>query len=169
MKADIIQELHPNFAVFPTYSIILPFKQTDQDVIDFYKRANATPIPGVPKLDSRRVVDGQRSITFYKPLPTTSDGSNFELRSKVLGVYDKGKPGTVVETEQLIVNKDSGEVYTRAVGQGFYTGQGGWGGPKGEKAPNFNPPEGKKPDISSTHQTSKATALLYRLNGDYSM
>lgn len=106
-------------------------------------------------------------MTFYKPLPPTSVGSNFEVRTKVLGVYDKGKPGTVVETEQLIVNKDTGEVYTRAVGQGFYTGQGGWGGPKGDKAPSYNPPEGKKPDITVTHQTTRESPLLYRLNGDY--
>jgi len=50
----------------------------------------------------------------------------------VLGVYDKGKPGTVVETEQCLVDVQSGETYTRAVGSGFYVGQGGWGGPKGE-------------------------------------
>lgn len=114
------------------------------------------------------MVDGQRQITFYKPLPVTSVGNGeFEIRSKVLGVYDKGKPGTVVETEQLIVDKKSGEVYTRAVGQGFYTGQGGWGGPKGEKAPSFDPPKGKNPDATNVHQTTRSTALLYRLNGDY--
>ncbi len=49
----------------------------------------------------------------------------------MLGVYDKGKPGTVVETEQRLVDVESGETYTRAVGSGFYVGQGGWGGPKG--------------------------------------
>lgn len=84
----------------------------------------------MPKLDSRRVVDGQRSITFLKPLPPTSAGKTFEIRSKVLGVYDKGKPGTVVETEQLLV-ENGGDVYARAVGSGFFVGQGNWGGPKG--------------------------------------
>lgn len=84
----------------------------------------------MPKLDSRRVVDGQRSMTFFKPLPPTSAGKTFNIRSKVLGVYDKGKPGTVVETEQLLVEK-GGDVYARAVGSGFFVGQGNWGGPKG--------------------------------------
>lgn len=51
----------------------------------------------------------------------------------MLGVYDKGKPGTVVETEQCLVDVESGETYSRAVGSGFYVGQGGWGGPKGKK------------------------------------
>lgn len=162
-----MQELHDNFQVFPTYAVVLPFKGTDQDVIDFYASHSSASIPGIPKLDSRRVVDGQRIMTFLKPLPATSQGKNFEMRSKVLGVYDKGKPGTVVETEQSIVDKDTGEVYTKAIGQAFFTGQGGWGGPKGEKGPSYNPPEGKQPDLAVKHKTTKETALLYRLSGDY--
>lgn len=76
-------------------------------------------------------MDGERHITFYKPLPTSSEGKEFEIRGKVIGVYDKGKPGTVLETESLLVEKATGEVYTRAVGSAFFVGQGNWGGPKG--------------------------------------
>lgn len=108
------------------------FKHNDQEVVDFYARSAAVPIPNVPKFDSRRVVDGQRIITFFKPLPPTSAGKKFELRSKVLGVYDKGKPGTVVETETILAEK-GGDVYTKAVGSAFFVGQGDWGGPKGEQ------------------------------------
>jgi hypothetical protein len=126
-----LYELHPKFAAFPTYPIILPFKHTDADVIDFYARSDAIPIPGVPKFDTKHVLDGERSIEFRKPIPVTSEGRQFEVRSKILGVYDKGKAGTVVETEQCLVEKSTGEVYSRAVGSGFYVGQGGWGGPKG--------------------------------------
>jgi len=160
-------ELHPKFAVFPTYPIILPFKQTAQEVIDFYKAQGATPIPGVPKFDPRRVVDGQRLMTFLKPFPTTSEGRTFELRSKVIGVYDKGKAGSVVETQQDIVDKATGESYARAVGSAFFVGQGNWGGPKGPATENFPPPQGKKPDAVVSHQTTPESALLYRLNGDY--
>lgn len=82
----------------------------------------------------------------------------------MLGVYDKGKPGTVVETEQLIVDKDTEEVYTRAVGQGFFVGQGGWGGPKGPATPSYPPPKGREqsPDVTVSNQLSKECALLYR-------
>lgn len=78
--------------MFPTYPIILPFKKTSQEVVDFYgaRGGGSGDIPGIPKLDVKRVVDGERHITFYKPLPTTSEGRKFEVRSKVLGVYDKG-------------------------------------------------------------------------------
>ena len=106
------------------------FKRTDQDVVDFYGRSGGTPIPGVPKFDSRRVVDGQRMITFLKPLPPTSRGKTFEIRTKVIGVYDKGKAGTVVEQEDVLMEK-GGEVYSRVVGSAFFVGQGNWGGPKG--------------------------------------
>ncbi|KAH7403538.1 HotDog domain-containing protein [Cadophora sp. MPI-SDFR-AT-0126] len=166
-ELHFLYELHPDFAVFPTYPIILPFKYTSQEVIDFYAAQKATPIPGVPKFDYTRVVDGQRLISFLKPLPTTSEGRTFELRSKVLGVYDKGKAGTVVETQQEVVDKKSGDVYTRAVGSGFFVGQGSWGGPKGPATKSFPPPEGKKPDASISHQLTPEAALLYRLNGDY--
>jgi peroxisomal enoyl-CoA hydratase 2 len=161
-ELHFLYELHPNFAVFPTYSIILPFKRTSQEVIDFYAAQAAVSIPDVPKLDSKRVVDGQRKIEFLKPLPTSSDGKRFELRSKVLGVYDKGKPGTVVETETLIVDKDTEEVYSRAIGSGFFVGQGGWGGPKGPATENYPPPKGKKPDVVHEFQLKLETPHLYR-------
>ncbi|TKA72315.1 hypothetical protein B0A49_03718 [Cryomyces minteri] len=166
-ELHFLYELHPSFAVFPTYPIILPFKYTDQEVIDFYARSASTPIPGVPKFDTKRVVDGERRITFLKPLPPTSAGRKFEIKSKVLGVYDKGKPGTVIETEQVLVDSENGEVFSKVVGAGFYVGQGGWGGPKGPKSVNYPPPEGKKPDAVYTLQTNKESAHLYRLNGDY--
>lgn len=46
-------------------------------------------------------------------------------------MYDKGKAGSMVETETLLVEK-GGDVYTRTVGSAFFVGQGNWGGPKGE-------------------------------------
>ena len=164
-----IQELHPNFAVFPTYPIILPFKQSTQEVIDFYaaQHASRPNIPGVPKLDSTRVLDGERKMIFYKPLPATSEGKKFESRNKVVGVYDKGKPGTVLETQTDIVDAGTGEVYCSAIGSAFFVGQGGWGGPKGPKTQNFPPPEGKQPDAVFENPTNEETAALYRLNGDY--
>ena len=89
----------------------------------------------MPKFDSRRVVDGQRSMTFLKPLPPTSAGKKFELRSTVLGVYDKGKAGTVIETETILAER-GGDIYTKALGSAFFVGQGNWGGPKGEDRSN---------------------------------
>ncbi|KAL8836179.1 MAG: hypothetical protein Q9176_006439 [Flavoplaca citrina] len=142
------------------------FKQTDQEIVDFYARSNAISIPGVPRFDNHRVVDGQRLIVFLKPLPSSSEGRKFELRSRVIGVYDKGKAGSVVETETVLSEK-GGDDHTRAIGSAFFVGQGNWGGPKGPSTPNFPPPEGKKPDVVHVTQTNRESAHLYRLNGDY--
>lgn len=166
-ELHFLYELHPNFAVFPTYPIILSFKLTDSEVTDFYARQKANPVPGVPKFDPKRSVDGQRKLTVLKPLPPSSAGKQFELCSKVIGVYDKGKAGSVMETEQTIVDKATGEIYTKIVSSGFFVGQGNWGGPKGPSTPNYPPPEGRKPDATHEVQTTAETPLLYRLNGDY--
>jgi peroxisomal enoyl-CoA hydratase 2 len=108
-------------------------------------------------------------MTFLKPFPTTSEGRTFELRSKVIGVYDKGKSGSVVETQQDIVDKATGESYARAVGSAFFVGQGNWGGPKGPATENFPPPQGKKPDAVVSHQTTPESALLYRYANSHVM
>lgn len=80
----------------------------------------------------------------------------------MIGVYDKGKAGSVVETQQDIVDKKTGEVYASAIGSAFFVGQGNWGGPKGPATENFPPPKGKGADVTVAHQTTAESALLYR-------
>ncbi|KAK8090021.1 hypothetical protein PG997_004982 [Apiospora hydei] len=166
-ELQFLYELDPNFSVFPTYPVVLPFKEDAQEVIDFYAAQKAIKIPGVPEFDARRVVDGQRLVQFLKPLPRPRPARSSRSAPKVLGVYDKGRPGTVVETQTDLVEAGSGDVYSRAVGSAFYVAQGNWGGPKGPATENFPPPKGKKPDAVFADQTTPQTALLYRLNGDY--
>ncbi|KIW77618.1 hypothetical protein Z517_10064 [Fonsecaea pedrosoi CBS 271.37] len=166
-ELQFLYELHPKFAVFPTYPTILPFKLTDQEVTEYFSRQSLPSVPGLPKFDPKHGVDGQRTLTIFKPLPTASTGRSFELRSRVVAIYDKGKAGTIIETEQSIVEKNSGEVYSRALGSAFLIGQGNWGGPKGSVSTQFSPSEGRIPDARFEIQTSNETAHLYRLNGDY--
>lgn len=136
-------------------------------MIDFYAAKEAVPVPGLPKLDVRRVLDGQRHLKFLKPLPPTSEGRKFELRQKITGVWDKGKPGTVLDQQTDVVDAETGEVHVEIHGSAFYVGQGGWGGPKGPAAISYAPPAGKTPDATFVDQTTELTPLLYRLNGDY--
>lgn len=167
----------------------LVFKADHQDVIDFYASQRAVEIPGVPSLDPRYLVDGERAIQFLKPLPVTSDGRDFELRETVLGVYDKGKAGTVVKSEISLMDVQSRETYCRIVGSLFYVGQGGWGGPRGPKGSPIQTPERAPdgildmhiseeaahlyryvPQIPSTYQNldqQTAYRFIHRLNGDY--
>ncbi|KAF7518129.1 hypothetical protein PCG10_000617 [Penicillium crustosum] len=125
-----LYELHPRFMVFPTYPLLLPFKLTDQEVVEFYNRNATNTIPGAPDLDLRYAVDGQRELTIYKPLPTASTGSKFELQNKVIGIYDKGSAGSAFDTEQTIVDSVTGEVYTTTRSVSFVPKQGNWGGPR---------------------------------------
>ncbi|KAL5611809.1 hypothetical protein BROUX41_000616 [Berkeleyomyces rouxiae] len=164
-----LYERHPEFAAFPTYPIVLGFKGATADVVDFYARQNATPIPDVPVFDPQRVVDGQRKMFFLQPIPLSSDGRRFETHTRVLGVYDKGAAGSVVETQQDLVDAASGAVYTRCVASVFYVGSGcgGWGGPRGPPAEKIEPPHGRAPDCVLTQTSTRESALLYRLNGDY--
>jgi peroxisomal enoyl-CoA hydratase 2 len=107
------------------------FKLTDQEVVDFGSRFTPMAIPGIPKLSANNIIDGGRAMTFYRQIPNTSAGRRFELRSRIVGVYDKGKLGTIVEDEKILVDAASGEEYVKLVGNTFYMGQGNWGGPKG--------------------------------------
>ena len=40
-----------------------------------------------------------------------------------MGAYDKGKAGLVLEEQVLLVDADSGEVYTKMIGSSFFVGQ----------------------------------------------
>lgn len=92
---------------------------------------------GAPALDLRYSVDGQRELTIHRPLPTTSTGAKFELRNKIIGIFDKGKAGSAIVTEQQIVNTGADEVYTTTRTVSFVPKQGNWGGPRG-KSPIFS-------------------------------
>ena len=74
-------------------------------------------------VDWTRGVDGERYIEIINPIPTTSEGKRFELRRETIGAYDKGKAGLVLEEQVLLVDADSGEVYTKFIGSSFFAGQ----------------------------------------------
>jgi peroxisomal enoyl-CoA hydratase 2 len=112
----------------------LAYKGIEQDVIDFTtqgKPSDITGIPGVPKFDRNKIVDGQKHITIHRQLPTSSQGKSFQLHQSLLGLYDKGKAGTVIETETVLLDKITRDVYATITGSVFAVGQGDWGGAKG--------------------------------------
>ena len=142
------------------------FKFAHTEVIDFYAAQKELSVPGLPKLDPSRLVDGQRKIETIKQLPVTSAGRDFEFRATLLGAYDKGKAGTVIKMQDDLVDATSGELYARITGSLFYIGQGGWGGPRGAPEPSYAPPD-RAPDMTLSLTIGPQAAHLYRLNGDY--
>ncbi|KAI5292214.1 hypothetical protein KEM55_008001 [Ascosphaera atra] len=111
------QEKHPKFQAFPTYPIVLTFKHDSPSTIDFLARNASAPLPpNCPPLNWSTAVDGGRRLIIYRPLPVSSDGNDrFEVRSRVLAVYDKGEgKGTVLEQEHCVVERETGEEFTRS-------------------------------------------------------
>ncbi|KAF2110318.1 HotDog domain-containing protein [Lophiotrema nucula] len=164
-ELHFLYELHPEFSCFPTFPINLPFKQTDQDVYDFFARALVTDVPGVPPFDPQRSVDGERGIEILHPIPTSSAGLDLEISPEIVGVYDKGG-NMIQEMVQTMRDAKTGTVYAKMTSKAFGIGQGGYGGPPGPKTVAYSPPD-RVPDAVHVFRTTPETCLLYRLCGDY--
>ena len=119
--------------------------------------------PGRMDINHVMVVDGERDITFHRPVPTSA---SITASSRVLGVYDKGKEkGAVITTETVLKEAGSDQPIATLVGSTFARGDGGFGGPsEGQPAPHETPK--RAPDQSVDIATRPDQALLYRLSGD---
>jgi acyl dehydratase len=119
--------------------------------------------PGRMDINFMMVVDGERTITFHKPMPGTG---NITVESRVLGVWDKGAgKGAVISTETVLRDKASGDKLATLVGSLFARGDGGFGGPsEGQPEPHQVPK--RAADMSVDIPTLPSQALIYRLSGD---
>jgi acyl dehydratase len=119
--------------------------------------------PGNMNINYLMVVDGERTITFHKPMPGSG---TIVAESRVLGAWDKGKDkGAVITNETVIREKSSGEKLVTLVGSTFARGDGGFGGPtEGQPAPHEVPK--RAPDKTVDLATLPNQALIYRLSGD---
>ena len=107
------------------------------------------------------LVHGQQAITLHKPF---APAGTVTLRSRITGVYDKGKAAVVV-TETTATDAADGSPYYATVMSAFIRGEGGWGGERGPSGALNVPPE-RPADHTVTYQTSPDQALVYRLSGD---
>jgi acyl dehydratase len=118
--------------------------------------------PGEMNLNRVMVVDGERDITFHKPLPTSSQ---IIADSSVLAVFDKGKDKGAVIRHQTILKNPDGEKLATLVASRFARGDGGFGGPsEGQPEPHQVP--SRSPDKVVDITTRADQALVYRLCGD---
>ncbi|KAG9034009.1 hypothetical protein FRB95_013984 [Tulasnella sp. JGI-2019a] len=164
-----IYELDKAFTAFPTYPVVLYFKGTSHDVVDFVKlSAGGKDVPpGLPKFDPNRVVHGQQSLETYKQIPVDS-GEGWKLKRKVIGVHEN-KSGIIIDSEAILVDPH-GTPYCRMTSSGFNVGAKAMG--KFSKAIGQGPvakpiPKDRKPDYVVTEATSEEQAIIYRLSGDY--
>ena len=93
--------------------------------------------PGEMNLNRVMVVDGERDITFHKPLPSAA---NITADSTVLDVFDKGKDKGAVIRHQTVLKDEKGEKLATLVASRFARGDGGFGGPsEGQPEPHKVP------------------------------
>ena len=118
--------------------------------------------PGEMNLNKLLVVDGERDISFHRPLPVAAA---ITADSSVLGVWDKGRDKGVVIRHQTVLRDAGGAPLATLVASRFARGDGGFGGPsEGQPEPHAVP--SRAPDQSVEISTRPDQALIYRLCGD---
>jgi acyl dehydratase len=118
--------------------------------------------PGEMNLNRVMVVDGERDITFHRPLAVAA---NLLVDSRVLAVFDKGKDKGAVIRHQSVLKNDNGEELATLVASRFARADGGFGGPSEGQPEPHNVPT-RAPDRSVDISTRPDQALIYRLCGD---
>lgn len=118
--------------------------------------------PGEMNLNRLMVVDGERDITFHRPLASAAD---IIADSSVLAVFDKGKDKGAIIQHQTVLKSTEGEPLATVIAALFARGDGGLGGPsEGQPEPHKVPI--RTPDLTLDISTRPDQALIYRLCGD---
>jgi acyl dehydratase len=109
------------------------------------------------------IVDGERNITFHKPMPAAA---KIKTKQRTLGVFDKGKDKGAVVVNETVITDEAGDPIATIQAALFARGDGGFGGPtEGQPEPHAVPT--RAPDRSIDIETRPGQALLYRLSGDF--
>ncbi|MEY9104670.1 acyl dehydratase [Bradyrhizobium yuanmingense] len=118
--------------------------------------------PGVIDLNRVMVVDGERDLTFHKPMPVAA---NVTADARVRGIYDKGKEKGAIIQNEVVVRDGGGDKLVTILSSTFARGDGGFGGPS-EGMPEPHQVPRRAPDRSLDIPTRPDQALIYRLSGD---
>ena len=120
-------------------------------------------MPQKSNINFMMVVDGERRITFHKPLPPKCEVVSDE---RYLDILDKGEgKGAVLIQERVSRDKVSGDKLFTIITSIFVRGDGGYGGkPSGGPEPHVIPD--RAPDLVRECDTRPDQALLYALSGD---
>ena len=120
-------------------------------------------MPQKSNINFMMVVDGERRITFHKPLPPKCEVVSDE---RYLDILDKGEgKGAVLIQERVSREAGTGDKLFTIVTSIFARGDGGFGGkPQGGPQPHEIPD--RAPDLVKECDTRPDQAFLYALSGD---
>jgi acyl dehydratase len=120
-------------------------------------------MPRKSSLNFALVVDGERRITFHKPLPAKGTVLADE---RILDILDKGEGrGAVLIQERVVREQNSGDKLFTIVSSIFARGDGGFGG-KPQGGPQLHEIPARAPDHVAEVDTRADQAFLYALCGD---
>lgn len=151
-----VYERHPDFAVFPTFSIR-------------WGGAGAPVNPEhIPHSPGPLNIDAERYLEMLAPLPTEGEVS---VKSRLVGAHPRGKGAAFCEYES-IVSDSSGTECVRLVNGSFRRGVAGLGdiepfeGAGMTYSEKIQLPDGE-PDVVASIKVPLGQAHVYRLSGDY--
>jgi acyl dehydratase len=120
-------------------------------------------MPQKSQVNFALVVDGERRITFHKPLPPKCEVISDE---RMLAILDKGEgKGAVLVQERVTREAASGDKLFTIVSSIFARGDGGFGG-KPDGGPPLQEIPTRAPDLVKECDTRPDQAFLYALSGD---
>lgn len=113
-------------------------------------------------VDFVRLVHAEQAARFHRPLPRAGAVVG---RARVRSLTDRGEGrGAVLTLERQIQDAASGDLYCDLQQTLLLRGDGGFGGPPPEAAPDRIP--ARDPDLRAEVRVSARAALIYRLSGD---
>ena len=120
-------------------------------------------MPQKSQINFALVVDGERRITFHKPLPPRCE---ILADERYLDILDKGEgKGAVLIQERVVREAASNDKLFTIVSSIFARGDGGFGG-KSQGGPQLHPIPERAPDLVKECDTRPDQAFLYALCGD---
>ncbi|MFO1248402.1 MAG: MaoC/PaaZ C-terminal domain-containing protein [Alphaproteobacteria bacterium] len=119
-------------------------------------------MPQKSSINFALVVDGERRITFHKPLPSKCEVVADE---RYLDILDKGEGKGAVLIQERVVREAGGEKLFTILTSIFARGDGGFGG-KPQGGPALHEIPQRAPDLVTECDTRPDQAFLYALSGD---
>lgn len=120
-------------------------------------------MPQKSQVNFAMVVDGERRITFHKPLPPRCAVLADE---RMLDILDKGAgKGAVLIQERVVREAASGDALFTIISSIFARGDGGFGG-KPHGGPALHEIPERAPDLVTECDTRPDQAFVYALSGD---